>query len=308
MSTTKTRTRPRTRRKAAAAHRKTRAPAAKPAARPAKKSKSAVDVKIKTLMGQLKRKEGSIEQARKDDQLLANKREEARGQLLRLTSEKKNLQEAINAVNLQRKELEAEREAAEADLKALTAQHVELSRQVRKDKRFAAIRNAVAAVEADIKEQRDRVEEQVRTVAAAQRDADKADAMAGELEAARRSKQDELRSLPHRVSEARGQLTKLFATMKAAVAGGRVWEAHSLEGDFELAVKNVREQIDRKQETAVVGGVLASGKEGPRRRVETTARKLSTAKDKLIEEKTKLQKMTQERQKRIREKLEPASK
>ena len=227
---------------------------------------------------------------------------------MRLTAGTKDLQQAIDTVNLQFKELKAEREAAEAELKAFTAEHVELIKQVRGDKRFAAIRDAVAEVEADIKEQWDRVEEQVKTVAAAERDADKADAKTAELEDARRSKEEQLRNLAQRVREARGRVTKLHATMKAAVAGGRVWEAHALEGEVDLAVKNLREQIDEKREAAVVGDVAASRKESSRRNVETTARKLATAKEKLMEEKAKLQKMTQERQKKIREKFEPLSK
>ena len=101
----------------------------------------------------------------------------------------------------------------------------------------------MAEVEADIKEQWDRVEEQVKTVAAAQRDADKADAKTAELEDARRSKEEQLRpsSAPEKL---RGGLPVRRPPTKAA---GRRWfflEPHALEGESRPWVNPPREQID----------------------------------------------------------------
>jgi chromosome segregation ATPase len=295
MSTTTTRTRPRSR------------PKAGPSA--GRKAKGGLDAKIQTMARQASAKEGSIVRARKKEEKLAAKREKARGDLLRLTAEKKTLQETLNAVKLQRKALAAEREATEEEVKGLAAEFDEVKKLVRKDKRFGVINAAVDAVDAAIKAQKDKVDDLEKALAAAQREADKATTRAEELEGLRRIKQDELRRLPDRVRERRGQLTRLVATMKAAAAAGRAWEAHALEKEFDDVAKELQGLTATKQETAIVGSVLANEKIADARgKAETATGTLATAKANLLKEQAELQKLTQERQKRIREKVEPPAK
>ncbi len=175
-----------------------------------------IDSELSALAEKVKSKEHSLSLARGHAHRRQVAQRDADSKISRLTSERDSLVNTLDLISGQRKVADDERQAAARDLKAAEADWTAVRNRLRKHASYAAIRDAVDSVDAEIDRLRKKAAGLEKKMSVADGRAATARAALAAVEKERRDAQDALQRLPNEIRAARGQVTRLLGDVSAA--------------------------------------------------------------------------------------------